>query len=247
MYVCLKNVFGSDDLDKILLQEYASLDVDHQELYRLVAALESMGARVHRQLVLRITHIDAGSLLSLLVAVEGIIDEYVVGDEREGIYRWSTRHPVIADIITDYKYADEDELYSLLQNVVSALNPLVFIERKTIADICDRDRGIGRLSDDERQVELYRELIELAPGERVPRHRLIAKLLAMNALERASMAVRSAQEAVGVDPPISNFKVRLDVARAEQTMGIQLEDRKKGDPAEGSKDCAARLKTLFRR
>lgn len=53
MFVCLKNIFGRTDLDYILLEEYAGLNEPEQDIYRHVAALQAMDARVHRQLVLR--------------------------------------------------------------------------------------------------------------------------------------------------------------------------------------------------
>lgn len=42
MYVCLKNVFATEGLDAILLQEFASLEADAQDVYRSVAAIEAL-------------------------------------------------------------------------------------------------------------------------------------------------------------------------------------------------------------
>ncbi|MBV9984750.1 SIR2 family protein [Bradyrhizobium sp.] len=53
MFVCLKNIFSSDKLDDIILREYAGLPVPLQEIYKVVAAMEAAGVRVHRQLIIR--------------------------------------------------------------------------------------------------------------------------------------------------------------------------------------------------
>jgi hypothetical protein len=57
MFVCLKNIFANDNLDTILLEEYNDLDADLQDYYRYVAALEAVGARVHRQLIVRMLNV----------------------------------------------------------------------------------------------------------------------------------------------------------------------------------------------
>jgi hypothetical protein len=99
MFVCLKNVFASDAFDAILLREYAQLDQGLQDVYRYVCGLEAIGTHVHRQLVLRLLGIEAQVISGLLEVLEGLVDEYDI-DPGEGLYGWSTRHPVIARIIT---------------------------------------------------------------------------------------------------------------------------------------------------
>lgn len=224
MYVCLKNIFASDALDTILLKEFAALSTEMQDIYRHVSALEASGARVHRQLVLRLLGIEADKVSALLTLMEGLVDEYDIAPQ-DGLYGWSTRHLVIAQTIARYKYADQDELYSLLRRVISGLNPTIYVELRTLRDICSWEFGIGRLTEDAHQIELYELLIRLAPGERIPRHRLIAKLLRLGRLETASQAIRSAEESVGLDSPINRYKVRLALDRASRTEGILDEDR----------------------
>lgn len=50
MYVCLKNIFGFEQLDDILLSEFKDLADDSQDIYRYVCAIQAMGGKVHRQL-----------------------------------------------------------------------------------------------------------------------------------------------------------------------------------------------------
>jgi hypothetical protein len=66
MFVCLRNIFANENLDVILLQEFDGLDEPLQEYYRFVAALESIGTRVHRQLVIRMLHINPTRIGALL-------------------------------------------------------------------------------------------------------------------------------------------------------------------------------------
>jgi hypothetical protein len=224
MYVCLKNIFATEGLDTILLREYAELDVSLQDMYRHVAALEATGTRVHRQLILRLVDIPAQAVSGLLALSEGLITEYDIRPS-DGLYGWETRHEVIAQVIARYKFADQEELYDLLNRVIDGLNPTLWLEMKTLRDICSYDYGIQRLTDDERQIELYRRLIQLAPGERVPRQRLIRTLLRRREIEAAAQALREAEENVDLDPLISRYKVRLALLRAQATQGILEEDR----------------------
>src|SRR6185312_2914825 len=66
MFVCLKNIFANESLDIILLQEYEELDPPVQDLYRYVAALEAVGTRVHRQLMIRMLGIQADQVQASL-------------------------------------------------------------------------------------------------------------------------------------------------------------------------------------
>jgi hypothetical protein len=225
MFVCLKNVFETDALDTILLREYANLDEDLQEVYRHVAALEATGTRLHRQLVLRLIDIEASAIRRLLELLEGIVEEYDI-QPRDGIFGWATRHRVIAETITRYKFSDQDELYALLERVIDELNPAVWLELRTLRDLCTSEFGIGRLRDETRRLHLYERLIAIAPQERIPWHRLIRSYLRTGQLESAGQAIRDAEENARLDPPIARYKVELLLQRAERTQGILAEDRR---------------------
>jgi hypothetical protein len=99
MFVCLKNIFSSDKLDDIILREYADLDPASQDVYRIVAAMESAGVHVHRQLVIRLLRIGPMDVEGTLSRLRDIIHETTVS-EREGIYAWHGRHKVIMDLMT---------------------------------------------------------------------------------------------------------------------------------------------------
>jgi hypothetical protein len=225
MYVSLKHVFGSENLDVIILQEFAQLAEDHREVYRTVAALEASGTRVHRQLVIKILGIESHILRSMLQVLEGVVDEYTIS-EKDGLYGWRTRHEVIARALAKFKFAEDEELFNLLQMVIDQLNPSLWIERQTIIDLCNADYGIRRVADEGRRTELYRKLVLKAPGERVPRHRLISELMRRRLLDEADVEIRQAQDSVGLDSPIHRFKTQLLVRRAQGTQGLLLEDRR---------------------
>jgi broad-specificity NMP kinase len=224
MFVCLKNIFANDSLDRILLKEYDDLDEGAQEHYRHIAALESVGMRVHRQLIMRMLGLPADQVTTILASLAGIVDEFPIR-ERDGVYGWATRHLVIARKITEYKFSSVVDLEQLFERIIDNINPAVATELQSVRDICDTEFGIGRLSDKGVRLDLYRRLIEIAPGERIPWHRLIRELMNSEALEDAEYAIRDAAEAVGEDAPIDRFKVRLLVLRAEQTSGISRTDR----------------------
>ncbi|MBV6289366.1 SIR2 family protein [Pseudomonas aegrilactucae] len=223
-FVCLKNIFASEKFDDIVLREFASLPQDYREVYRLVAAMESSGINVHRQLVIRLLGIPAQNVEASLVNLVDIIHEYVIS-QKDGIYGWKGRHPVITDIIAQYKMTDPKEYFSLFETVIDNIVPTYDVEIRTIRQLCGFEKGINRLSDKHQRNKLLRKMISIAPGERVPRHRLIRNLIDVNELEKADTEIRLFENDFKADGPVHRFKIMLLLARAERTSGILEEDR----------------------
>jgi hypothetical protein len=224
-FVCLKNIFASEKFDYIVLREFADLDEDLREIYRLVSAMETAGINVHRQLIIRLLGIPATKVAASLEKMTDIIHEYVVS-EREGIYGWKGRHQVITEIITKYKMTDVMEFYALFEKVIDSLVPTYDIEIRTIKQLCAFESGISRIPDKQLRNKLLRKMISKAPGERVPRHRLIRYLIDINDLEKAETEIRLYEHDFKVDGPLQRYKIILMLARSEQTQGILDEDRK---------------------
>lgn len=224
MFVCLKNIFASEQIDSILLREFGELNATGQDIYRTVAALEALDAKVHRQLILRVTGMDAGSVEATLRLLEGIVDEYDIRPA-DGLYGWMTRHGVIARTIATYKYADQQDLFLLLDGVIAGLNPSEHLERETAKALCREEFGINRLLDKGKQIRLLGKLVQLLPAERPIRHSLVRKLLDIGTLEEADLALRQATEAVGTTAPLARYGIFLALRRAEEVEGIQDEDR----------------------
>lgn len=223
-FVCLRNIFSTEKFDDIILREYAALQTDAQSIYRLVSAMESSGVKVHRQLVTRIAAVDSNSIARLLDQLQEIVYEYTVS-ERDGIYGWKVRHPVIGEIVTRYKYSDLVEFESLFSEVIDNIVPTYEIEIRTLRQLCNFDSGIGRLSNLETQNQLYRKMISVAPGERVPRHRLIRNLIRMRDYEKAETEIKLFENDFKKDGPVERYSVRLMLARAENVIGLMEEDR----------------------
>jgi GTPase SAR1 family protein len=224
MFVCLKNIFHTESLDNILLQEYADLEVSARDVYRHVSALQAMGVRVHRQLIVRLLGIEAGTLQGLLAYMDAVVSEYDISD-RDGLYGWTTRHDVIAKVIATYKYSDQDELYGLLVRLIDGLNPTVHIELETARAIAADEMGIARLSNYVRREELLKKLIGVVPAERTPRRRLIRLFLDGNDLVAADSAIVAAKKSIGSDPIVERYNAVLAYRRAINTEGILDEDR----------------------
>ena len=186
--------------------------------------MESAGVNVHRQLIIRLLGIPAEDIASALVKLVDIIHEYSISD-REGIYGWKGRHPVITDIITKYKMTSEDEFYKLFSDIIDNLVPTYDIEIRTIKQLCAFESGISRFPDKHIRNKLLRKMITKAPGERVPRHRLIRYLIDINELEKAETEIRLFEHDFKIDGPVQRFKIILLMARAERTPGILDEDR----------------------
>jgi hypothetical protein len=225
MYVCMKNIFASEEIDFILLREYADLDIAAQEIYRNVAAIEATGARVHRQLIMRTFGLEAGGLLSTLNALTGIISEYDISP-KNGLYGWETRHRVIARTIAHYKFAAQDHLYALFESLVESINPSVRLEIETAKALCTDEFGIDRLADGEKQVNLLRRVVRLIPGEPIPRHRLIRHLIDQQRLDEATKEWREAVDAVRMNPVLGRYEVLLLIRKAQLTPGLLSEDRR---------------------
>ena len=190
MFVCLKNIFSFDSIDDIILRDYADLADNLQNIYRTVAAMEASGVKVHRQLVIRTLGIEARSIGGILQDLTDIINEYTLND-KEGIYVWHGRHSVIVDILTAYKFNDQDEYFTLLDRIITNLNLTLNVEVRTLRDLCDMQVGVGRIRDKKKQNVLFRRMISAAPSERVPHHRLIRNLIDQEEYDQAETEIRN--------------------------------------------------------
>jgi len=222
----LKNIFATESFDDIILREYAELDEDLQDIYKLVAALSHAGVIVHRQLVIRILQVEANEISSVLTRLSGIIHEYKI-NEREGIFGWKGRHSVIMGIIAEYKMSSKEKYRELLERVIDHLLPTYDIEVRTITQLCAFETGVNMFSDKHVRNVLLRKMISVAPGERIPRHRLIRNLIEINEFEKAETEIRLFETDFGLDTPVRRYRVVLKLSRAERTDGILEEDRVK--------------------
>lgn len=224
MFVCLKNIFASEKFDDIVLREYAALQQDSQEIYKFVAAMEHAGIHVHRQLVVRTLGISGDSIPSVLTNLDEIINEYTVS-KRDGIYGWGVRHYVIAGIISRYKFHDVQKRISLFEKVIDNISPTYEIEIRTVRELCSMDTGIPAIPDKHSQNMLLRRMMSIAPGERVPRHRLIRNLIDLGEFEKAESEIRIFEKDFRKEAPIARYRVLLTIARAVNTPGLMREDR----------------------
>lgn len=224
MFVCLKNIFSSERLDDILLREYAELDAGSREIYSAVAAMESAGVHVHRQLIVRLLGIRADSIGSILARLEDIIHEEVV-NEREGIYAWHGRHRVIMQIIAEHTYYDTRRRLDLLNTIVDAIRPSYDIEVRTLRALCNVETGLATITDLKQQNDLLRKMISIAPGERVPRHRLLRNLIELGEYPDADAELRIFQKDFKMDGPAMRYAIVLATARAVRSPGLMKEHR----------------------
>jgi hypothetical protein len=224
MYVCLKNIFGKDELDDILLAEFASLPESEQDIYRHVSVLQAMGSKVHRQLIMRLLNVEAGQLEAMLVDLDGIVNEYDIRPA-QGLYGWSVRHDVIAEVISTYKFASPEDLKSLLTRVIDGINPSIYLELESARAICTTEWGIERLTNPTDQIELLKQLITVVPGERIPRRRLIKRYLDSRQLGDAAQSITLFRSEIGNDTIIDRYNVLLLLHRSDARSGILNEDR----------------------
>jgi len=224
MFVCLKNIFASEKFDDIILREFADLNETDAEIYRYVAAMESSGIRVHRQLILRTLGVSANAIQTVLGGLAGIVTEYEI-NRREGIYGWKVRHDVIANIIAKYKFHDITQQIALFTRVIDNISPTYDIEVRTIRELCNTETGLPSIPDKGIQNNLLRRMMSIAPGERVPRHRLIRNLISIGEFEKADTEIRIYEKDFKREAPVDRYKVLLLIARATETKGLLKEDR----------------------
>lgn len=224
MFVCLKNIFASEKFDDIILREFAALDEPHADVYRYVAAMESSGIHVHRQLILRILGISSEAVSAILGGLIGIVTEYDV-TPREGIYGWKVRHDVIAAIIAKYKFYDIAQQIDLFTKVIDNISPTYDIEVRTIRELCNTETGLPCIPDKSIQNNLLRRMMSIAPGERVPRHRLIRNLISIGEFEKADTEIRIYEKDFKREAPVERYKIQLLIARATETKGLLNADR----------------------
>jgi SIR2-like domain len=224
MFVCMRNIFASESFDNIILREFADLADVHQDVYRLVSALENAGVKVHRQLIIRLVNIPMTATMALLENMTDIINEYTIS-EKLAVYGWRGRHPVISSIIAKYKYNDVDKIVELFDKFIDTAVPTYDIEVRSLIDLCNVQTGIPRIPDKIVQNRLLRKLVSLLPGQRVPRHRLIRNLTDMGHYDQAQTEIRVFESDFKIDAPVTRMKIELLVARATETVGILTEDR----------------------
>lgn len=224
MFVCLKNIYNTDSLDAIILQDFASLSEPLQDIYRYVAAMETAGINVHRQLVIRLLGLPAEQVAAALEGLTDIVTEYDY-HLRDGIFGWRCRHPVIAGIITKFKFGNLDKTIKLFEDVIDNISPTFAIEVRSLRELCNTESGIPRIADKKVQNRLLAKMISRAPGERVPRHRLIRNLIEMHEFPRAETEIKLFEKDFGRDGPVHRYKIKYQVERAIHTPGILLEDR----------------------
>jgi hypothetical protein len=224
MFVCMRNIFASEKFDDIILREYAELELSSQRVYRIVAALEAAGVRVHRQLVVRLLNIDANDIARVLLTLADIVTEYTI-NVKEGIYGWRGRHQVINGIISKYKFPKWQEKVKLFEDVIDKIHPTYDIEMQSIRELCNVETGLSSIPDKDIQNRLLRKMISVAPGERVPRHRLIRNLINQGSYDQAETEIRIFDKDFGRDGPVARYNIELITARAVNSPGILQEDR----------------------
>lgn len=224
MFVCMKNIFANDSFDNIVLKEYADLQIAPRDIYRYVAAMETAGVRVHRQLIIRLLKVSAGQIPALLESLTDIVSEYTI-DSRLGIYGWRCRHGVIAAIVTKYKFQDIEKVTKLFDDVIDNISPTYEVEIRSLRELCNIETGISRIPDKNVQNRLLRKMMSNAPGERVPRHRLLRNLIDQGYFEKADTEIRLFDKDFGSDGPVHRYKIKLMVERAVRTPDILEEDR----------------------
>jgi len=225
-FVCMKNIFENDSFDRIIIKEYSSVKDDVRSIYKYICALETLGVVVHRQVVIRILHVHASSISSVLENLEGLVEEYEI-DRKNGVYGWKGRHQVISNIISKNQFSDQDEINDLLKSVVANISPTYDVEIRTLRQLCSPEMGIRKISNLDNQNELLRILISTAPRERVPRHRLISNLINQGNFTDAEAEIRVFEGDLGSDGPIRRYKVRISLGRSMQEDQFSPEERAK--------------------
>ena len=224
MFVCLKNIFSSDEIDDIILNEYSEIPTGAKYVYRVVSALQNSGVNVHRIMAVRHAGVPINQVPALLNDLTDIIEERPV-DERSGLYVWQVRHDVIAGIIRKYKYQDEESLIQLFEDVINTAVPFNQIERETLIGLCDAS-GVESISDVSERLRLYRKMISVGPDIKIPRHRLIKTLINDQKFDDANIEIASFKKNIGYfDATVTRLRADILYRRATKADSKLNEDR----------------------
>jgi len=224
MFVCMKNIFGTEAFDNIVLTEFDELPPDYQEIYRRIAGMEFVGVNVHRQLVLRALNVRSENVSRILNDLEGIIEEHA-SNTRDGIYTWTLRHYVVAKIVAQAKINNDSDLFELLDGVVDNLNPSYPIELRSVDELCAPGKGIGILFNKQQQNVLFRKLISIAPARRFPRHRLISNLIDMSEYDDALTEIRVYENTIRKDSTAYRYTVQIELRKSQEHYRHNIDDR----------------------
>ncbi|MGN7977612.1 SIR2 family protein [Microbacterium sp. 22195] len=222
MFVALKYCFPGDTVDRIILEEFASLPEPVAEAYKCVALLEASHGIPARQLVMEVMGIDWSEIDGIVKNAQGILQQNLV-HAKDGVYSWNTRHRVIAEIIAFYKFSDQSELIYLLQRIIRSLNSAMLLDRQLVPALCDNEYAIGRVQSTDEKVRLL-ELLASRSNNRVPWHRLIATHIRLGNISESASAISRAEAAVNLDPPIHRYKIKLDLLRAADLKSLGTDD-----------------------
>lgn len=235
MFLALRLLFENESIDNILLSEFSRLTENAQLLYRVVFGLQAVGVVVHRQLALRMLGLDASLIRALLLELDELVfEKETVGGT--GSFVWETRHLRIAQILSEYVYANPAQRSALIGDAVESLNPSEPLERQFIADLCNSDFGIRSLDEPMERIALFQRIIEKDPKSRIARHRLVREFLRAGDIDGAKVQIREAESVVGLDPPIQRYKVLL--ALQQVRTGNQLDDNAVGALLDRAKSLA---------
>jgi hypothetical protein len=87
------------------------------------------------------------------------------------------------------------------------------------------ESGLSTIADKNAQNVLLRKMISIAPGERVPRHRLIRNLIELGEYDTADTEIKAFRTDFRIDAPTKRYQIKLATARAVRAKGLMLEDR----------------------
>jgi hypothetical protein len=99
----------------------------------------------------------------------------------------------------------------------------MLLDRQLVPALCDNDYAIGRVEDPAERIKLL-ELLAARSNNRVPWHRLISTQIRLGNISESSSAISRAEAAVGIDPPIHRYKIKLDLLRAQNLKSLGTDD-----------------------
>ena len=109
--------------------------------------------------------------------------------------------------------------------MIDCISPTFDIELRSIRELCNIETGLPRIPDKNVQNRLLRKMMSIAPGERVPRHRLIRNLIQAGEFDKADAEIRIFEKDFRSDAPTTRYRIKILMGRALDTREILLEDR----------------------
>jgi Flp pilus assembly protein TadD len=213
LLVALRELTTEGTFDNIIKDEFEKVPSEKaQRAYVYVSALGQLDLALRYETLVHLLDLRYDQLQrEVFVPTEGVlISGEESGSSRHNAgFRLRARHPIIASIIFAAVAPDDDSKFSVVNDLLTHLDPGFPEDRRLLQEIVRRRELVNTFASDEKRRAIYERLAVILPeNPYVFQHRSILE----KELENAELAVKFARRAVKMKPDDSMLKNTLGLA-----------------------------------